>query len=364
MLRLPDLTPDAVTKLALVADLEKGGAAWENEPRIPAGQTGGGQWTTNGGAAPPPKPTERSESATPRSFGSGRRLLLDDGVYRPSTDRPVLTPAGGVEDDEEPPYRSNGPPAEVRSLMDVFPGLRDAPLLTVPLAPLDGLLGITAPGDAANLAATELQHHNLLAQIWALDPKYPDAEILPLNGLAGLSWRDRAGHIDRLRMQLAVTYYRVRGDVGPLQLETLRFLQGAVDNAYGEAVNRFNAGRLQPRLSREEAIGNYIDAQVRFELRSFYNGYRLPFGAGSNIAINNRDYDTSGSAPSYRVPDARVGDAVFDWTLTPKALSNPQIRGFFNADSQPSIVVIVRPSQLGPNSTYAIPRSAMRSPRR
>ena len=56
-------------------------------------------------------------------------------------------------------------------------------------------------------------------------------------------------------MERAVAYYRMRGDVGPLQVETLRFLQDAVDAAYPEAVADADAGRLQPRLSREQAIG-------------------------------------------------------------------------------------------------------------
>jgi hypothetical protein len=51
MLRLPDLTLDAMAKLARIADLEKGGTAWETEPRIPAGQTDGGYWTTDGGGS-------------------------------------------------------------------------------------------------------------------------------------------------------------------------------------------------------------------------------------------------------------------------------------------------------------------------
>jgi A nuclease family of the HNH/ENDO VII superfamily with conserved AHH len=52
MLGLPDLAPDAMAKLAKLADLEKdANAAWETEPRLPAGQTGGGQWTTGGGGA-------------------------------------------------------------------------------------------------------------------------------------------------------------------------------------------------------------------------------------------------------------------------------------------------------------------------
>ena len=51
MLGFPDLTPTAMAKLAELADLEKRGAAWEDEPRVPAGQAGGGQWTTGGGGA-------------------------------------------------------------------------------------------------------------------------------------------------------------------------------------------------------------------------------------------------------------------------------------------------------------------------
>jgi hypothetical protein len=51
MLRLPDLTPEAMLKLDEIADLEKRNAAWETEARIPAGQTGGGQWTAGDGPA-------------------------------------------------------------------------------------------------------------------------------------------------------------------------------------------------------------------------------------------------------------------------------------------------------------------------
>jgi len=52
MLGLPDLALDAITKLAVIADLEKAGnTAWRTEPRLPAGQTGGGQWTTGGGTS-------------------------------------------------------------------------------------------------------------------------------------------------------------------------------------------------------------------------------------------------------------------------------------------------------------------------
>jgi hypothetical protein len=50
-LGLPDLTLDAMAKLAAIADLQKRGMAWQTEPRLPAGQPGGGQWTTGGAAS-------------------------------------------------------------------------------------------------------------------------------------------------------------------------------------------------------------------------------------------------------------------------------------------------------------------------
>jgi hypothetical protein len=40
-------------------------------------------------------------------------------------------------------------------------------------------------------------------------------ELLPRGGIAGLAWRGRANLINSLRMQPAVAYCRMRGDVGP-----------------------------------------------------------------------------------------------------------------------------------------------------
>ncbi len=51
MIGFPDFGPPAMAKLAKLAGVEKAGTAWQVQPRLPAGQHGGGQWTT-GGAAP------------------------------------------------------------------------------------------------------------------------------------------------------------------------------------------------------------------------------------------------------------------------------------------------------------------------
>jgi hypothetical protein len=359
MLGLPDLTPGAMAKLAGIADIEKGGAAWENEPRIPAGQPGGGRWTTDDGGALTAD-VKPSGDSTPAASPRRERLALplDDGVYRPGVNDPVLIPTGGADEDEEPRAGSNGPPDDFTSLEEVFPGLKDAPGLAIPLAPVDGFLGISALADAANLGATMLRHRALIAQIKAVDPGFADKEILPAGGIAGLSWQGRANLLNSLRMQRAAAFYKMRGDVGPLQVETLRFLQDAIDRAYAEGVEKYDAGRLQPRLSRQEAIGNYVDVEVREELQALFNRHNISYGPRQNITINSRDYDSASSPRTFRIPDARVGDISFDWTLTLKTIASGQIRGFFFADAKPVGVIIVRPSQLKGDSIYFIPRPA------
>jgi hypothetical protein len=147
MLGFPDLTPTAMAKLAELADLEKRGAAWEDEPRVPAGQAGGGQWTTGGGGGggaaasakpvqtvtslptskPMPRPEPRTQTLDEHAYGpaaalppssrhsqqpqatlddgvlhftegqgpGGQPAIWDDGVYRPASNRPRLIPASG-----------------------------------------------------------------------------------------------------------------------------------------------------------------------------------------------------------------------------------------------------------------------------
>jgi hypothetical protein len=244
----------------------------------------------------------------------------------------------------------------------LFQALKMSPAWRLPWLQIDEFLGFRDAADHANLDATLGQYYSLIAQIKAVDPKYVDQQLLPSGGIAGLPWKGRNNLIDSLLMQRAVTFYKIRGDVGPLQVETLRFLQGEVDNAYTEGEEAFNNGKLRTRISREEAIGNYIDKSVRYLLRREFINYGLSFGRGAEITINNRDYGTPPEDESFTIPDARIRDVSFDWTLTLKTVSTPQIRGFFGASSLPRAVVIVRPSQLGQNATYLIPRPAALKP--
>ena len=358
LLGLPDPSPQALAKLAEVAELEKGGTAWQDEPRVPAGQPDGGQWTTAAGAGGAPAVRAKPAAAvSPHALAprSERPPPLDDGVYRPRSDDPHVVLTGGAEEEAES-RRSNGPPDDYTRLEEVFPGLREAPALAVPLAPIDGFLGVSAAADEADLDGALGQYWGLVHQIKQVDPTFADEELLPRDGIDGLTRQGRTNLINHLLMERAAAYYRVRGDVGFLQVETLRFLQNAVDAVYPEAVAAADAGRLQPRLSREEAIGNQVDFRVRQALRQLFDEYGIPYGPRANLTINNRDYETSETDILYRIPDARLGDVDFEWTLSRKTISSPQIRGFFRADSHPRAVIIIRPSQLDGASTYLIPR--------
>jgi hypothetical protein len=241
-------------------------------------------------------------------------------------------------------------------LEDIFPGLRGSSAAEILLAPVDAFLGFNEAADAANLEATMGQYNALVKEMKRLDPTFADEELLPQGGIAGLSWDGRTNLINSLRMRLAALNYTKNGDIGPLQGETLMFLKDAVDRAYDEAVKKADADQLRIRLSREEAIGNFVDAAVRKELKETYAWSGVTFGPRQDITINNRANMTTDEGVRYRIPDARLGNVFYDWTLEPKAATYPQIQGYFRADSQPSAVIIIRPSEFGPDEIYLIRR--------
>jgi hypothetical protein len=266
----------------------------------------------------------------------------------------VFSGTGGGPTEEARP--ASEPPPEVRTLEDIFPGLRANSAAEILLAPVDAFVGFSEAADAANLEATMGQYKTLVEEIKRLDPSFSDQELLPEGGIAGLSWQGRTNLIDSLRMKLAVEYYLKNGDIRPLQGETLMFLRNAVDKAYDEAVKKADADELRIRLSREEAVGNFVDAAVRKELKETYSWSGVAFGPGQDITINNRANETTDEGVRYRIPDARLGDVFYDWTLEAKTPTYTQIQGYFRADSQPSAVIIIRPSEFGPDEIYLIRR--------
>lgn len=335
--------------IELVCDLHWSGMLkWDSDahPRWPAGSADGkgGEFAPKDGMG---SGAGEAAAAVGTAFGSENMLAAPEGAPK------LILAAAEEERDPRFGIGGNHPPLEEllpRQLVQSPAGL--------PLQLLDNLLDLTGPGDDANLEISKVQMSDLLHAIRDVDPDYVYESLMPKGGLAGMSWQERANVIRGLQADLAEAVYRVRGDIRPLQEVTLEFMQRTANSAYDEAIDLYNAGKLDIRLSPQEAIGNYVDARVRDDLRDFFGGLRTPIGPGSVIRVNNRAYDSSTVPPSYRIPDARVGNFAFDTSLTAKSSSDSQIKGFFNADFAPVGVVIVRPNQLGSNSSYIIWRKS------
>jgi hypothetical protein len=252
---------------------------------------------------------------------------------------------------------NGGPPLNDPMTLDrVFPGVATGPAaVTGPARAIiglaDNILDITGPGAALTTDLAIAHSNMLIRQIREVDPSYRIDSLGFPRGFDG-----KINLIRQLRIDRAVAFHRVRGELRPLQVEALRHMQEQTDLSYIEGVKQFNAGRLRVRLSREEAIGNFIDREVRTEMRRFYNQHGISVSRDGPIRIIGREYDSSGSDLTYRIPDARIGNIAFDVSLTRKTLATQQVRGFSDADFRPDAVIIVRPRQLGPDSTYAIPR--------
>lgn len=246
---------------------------------------------------------------------------------------------------------NNGPALNDPLVIEqAFPGLRESPAGAI-VSLADNILDLTGPARTLTADIHKAEVRKLVAQIQAIDPNYHYESLGAPKTLEGM-----ANEIKALRFERAVKFYQIRGEARPLQIEVLRLMQERADSAYEEADAKYKAGRLKPRLSREEAIGNYIDLAVRRELRERFNASGVDYSKGQPVRVVGREYDTSGSDLTYRVPDARVARIAFDVTLTQKTLRTAQVRGFFSSDFEPEVVIIIRPSQLGVGSTYLITR--------
>jgi hypothetical protein len=232
------------------------------------------------------------------------------------------------------------------TLEQMVPRLARSPAGSI-IAVADSAFDLTGPSRATTTTLTQIHMKAMIRQIMEVDPSY---RFQSLGFPASLEGQNNM--LRDLRLDRAAAFYRFRGEVRPLQVETLKFLQTRVDAAYVEGVNLFKKGQLARRLSPNEAIGNFVDGQVRRELRNFFRRQGISMDIGQQVRVNRRAHSTSEG--SFTVPDSRVGNVAFDVSLTAKNLSTKQVQGFFRSDFQPAAVVIVRPTQLGANSTYII----------
>ncbi|WP_116970654.1 hypothetical protein [Blastomonas sp. UPD001] len=234
------------------------------------------------------------------------------------------------------------------TLERAFPGLRNAPGSSI-IALADNALDITGPSRRLTTELADAEVKKLIAQIKQVDPDFRYQSLGPATTLEG-----QINEIQGLRMHRAAVRYNKLGDMGPLQVEVLRRMQISVDRAYDNAIKLYESGHLRASLSRSEAIGNYIDRSVKAEMKRLFARHGIEHGADKQVRVAGREYDTSRSVRTYRIPDVRVGKMAYDMTTERKLPSKPQIRGFFGADFGTDSAVIVRPTQLGRGNTYAI----------
>ncbi|GAO39826.1 hypothetical protein SCH01S_39_01110 [Sphingomonas changbaiensis NBRC 104936] len=276
---------------------------------------------------------------------------LTQAVYHPDEDNPLLrqvaAPRGG------PPMRRGGNyEALIRpmTLEQVFPSLRNTAGGAI-VAVADNLLDFTGPAQALTAELTNDLTDTLIRQITTVDPDYRLESVGFPQTLEG-----QMNQLNNLRFELAAALLRKKGDPRALQVETLRLMQAEADKAYEIARGRLRAGNLRVRLSNPEAIGNFIDRHVRIELRQRLNRFGIDSAGKGPVRVNRRENNSSATELTYRRPDARVANVAFDVSLTQKTIKTAQIRDFFATDFKPSIVIIIRPRQLGGTYTYAIPR--------
>jgi hypothetical protein len=152
MLGFPDLTPEAAQKLAVIADLEKAGAAWQTEPRIPAENTGGGRWTTDGGGASAiaakPVVNVRPKAKATRAHKPKRTLrpAASSQASQPSKRPDPAPPNGAIRPTEASLVLPMGPAQPTRPV--ARPGTGGTIALPNVIVPplLGGLLGSVAGG--------------------------------------------------------------------------------------------------------------------------------------------------------------------------------------------------------------------------
>jgi hypothetical protein len=89
-LAFPEIAPAGMTKLARAASLQKYNPNWEQEPRVPGGNPGGGDWTNDGGGG-----AGTEASLRPAADGSGNVPTGNPNI------RPIVAPLNPVQAKKE-----------------------------------------------------------------------------------------------------------------------------------------------------------------------------------------------------------------------------------------------------------------------
>lgn len=163
----------------------------------------------------------------------------------------------------------------------------------------------------------------------------------------------------RLRETSGDDYQNLR--IGKSKMTVLEFeskvltlQQKSVDRAYEDLMAKSELTYAEGKYAT--VLGNFIDQQVRFDMRYFAKLEGINDSATSNIwAINRRL--KSDDLPYYGVPDGRLGlNILHDTTLARKDGYTEQIQKWKSL-REVSNFVIIRPTERG--GSYVIPRASI-----
>ena len=142
------------------------------------------------------------------------------------------------------------------------------------------------------------------------------------------------------------TAQRTLGLRGPTNDELIAArYQRYYTEAWQQVVRRFNQGKITvpAGMNWRTILGQEVDAIARTRLRLYLAREGIAEGPGTQVLVNRRLYDPSGSG-SYRIPDVRLEDSrvIMDGTIGGKTMNSPQVRDF-QAFSGGYRIRIIRP---------------------
>jgi DNA primase len=138
------------------------------------------------------------------------------------------------------------------TLQQALPGLQSQPGGAI-VAIADSLFDIFGPAQELTAELTREKSNQPINQIRAIDPDYKLGSLGFPQTLQG-----QVNQLNKLRLDRAAAFLRIRNEARPLQVEMLRFAQKSVDQAYAEGLKLLRAGKLNIRLSEQEALG-FVD---------------------------------------------------------------------------------------------------------
>jgi len=296
-------------------------------------------------------PTVRSANGLELKFNpyhdrQNGRFTFGPGGSR-ETWRSARLAAGQIE---EPASRGSNSRAfeDPMTLEHVAPALRGSPAGAV-VAVADDFFNIYGNADAGQIEIIDGRANKALADIKRLDPHFHFDDLGPNTTVEG-----RQNRLNDILMQRASVYARVRGDYGPLQVQTLKLVQRKAAEAYTRGQELLARGKLTHGTTERMKLGNYIDREVRRKVRETFNQYGIKNSSDGRVRVNRRENSASGQR--YSVPDIRVDKFFYDVSLQEKRPGAEQIVRYFGAKTYPEYVVIVRPRQEAPNHSYIIKR--------